>query len=328
MFGFDNYLVVACFVILAAVNTASVFYPRLWAKKTLLRSGWVSDRYIVSNLVCALGWGSGLMNGYGAMILGLFVCCCAVFYGVKDLLPGFHHNTVKNRGISFLRAVAFFCIVTIFYGVLHHKLPGFFNVCALSCYKVSEHSVPYTMWFNFDRTLLAMVLCMYGVLRTQHAESFHRNPATGFWILAGFAATVTGVALCALSIGYIEWDIKWPSIQVLWSLNNIFFVCFVEEVWFRGFLQGQIKQGFTRVLSPNIMGYRPHILAAAVIFGIDHAIKGGPVYGALAILVGLFYGIVYDQTGRIQYAWAAHYLFNLLHLILFTYPASTGVLSQ
>jgi hypothetical protein len=65
-----------------------------------------------------------------------------------------------------------------------------------------------------------------------------------------------------------------------------------------------------------------------VIFGIDHAIKGGPVYGALAILVGLFYGIVYDQTGRIQYAWAAHYLFNLLHLILFTYPASTGVLSQ
>jgi len=328
MFCFDNHLVIACFVILAAVNTASVFYPRLWAKNTLVRGGWVSDRYIVCNLVCWLGVCSGLMNGYGAMILGLFVGCCAVFYGSKTFRRGFlHHNTVKNRGISFLTAVAFFCIVTIFFGVLHHQLPGFFNVCALSYYKVSEHFVPYTMWFNFDRTLLAMVLCMYGVLRTQHAESFHRNPATVVWILASFAATITGVALCALRIGYIEWDIKWPSIQVLWSINNIFFVCLVEEIWFRGFLQGQIKQGFTRVLSPNVMGCRPHILAAAVIFGIDHAIKGGPVYGALAVLVGLFYGIVYDQTGRIQYAWADHFLFNLLHLILFTYPASTGILS-
>lgn len=238
------------------------------------------------------------------------------------------HNTTQNKRMSIVTALAFFCIVIIFFGVLHHKLTGFFNVCALSCYKVSEHSLPYTMWFNFDRTLLAMVLCMYGVLRTQRSESFHRNPATVVWILSGFAATVIGVALCTLSIGYIEWDIKWPSIKVLWSLNNIFFVCFVEEVWFRRFLQGQIKQGFTRVLSPNIMGYRPHILAAAVIFGIDHAIKGGPVYGALAILVGLFYGIVYDQTGRIQYAWAAYALFTLLHLILFTYPASTGILSR
>jgi membrane protease YdiL (CAAX protease family) len=333
MIDFKSILVPISFGIIAVINTASVFYPRLLIKNALPGNSWVSDRFIVPigvwALGCALGLYSGLMNGYGAMIFGLFAWCCVLFHAAGAFEQGvLYHKTVKNRDVPIVSAMAFFGIVIIFFGVLHHKWPGFFNVCVLSQYTVSEHSVPYTMWFNFDRTVLAMMLCMYGVHCPKPSESFHRKKGTVFWISAGFAATVTVVVLCGLGIGYIEWDIKWPSILGLWSLNNIFFVCFIEEVWFRGFLQGRIKQGFTRLLSPNIMGYRPHILAASVIFGMDHAIKGGPVYGALAMLVGLFYGAVYDGTGRIQYAWAVHFLFNLLHIILFTYPASTGILSR
>ncbi len=333
--AFSAYLLIICFSLLAVMNTASVFYPRLWTsfyprlRNGLPRNGWVSDHFIVPTVMGALGWYSGLINGYGAMIFGLFAWCCALFHGSETVGGSFlNHNRMKNRAITILPAMALFCIVTIFFGVLHHKFPGFFNVCALSCYKVSEHSVPHNMWFNFDRTFLALVLCMYAHRNTKHSESFYRKQGTVLWILTGFGATVTGVAVYALGIGYIEWDIKWPSILGLWSLNQIFFASFVEEVWFRGFLQGQIKQGFTRVFSPNIMGYRPHILAASVIFGIDHAIKGGRVYGALAFLAGLFYGAVYDRTKSIQYAWAVHFLLNLLHLILFTYPASTGILSR
>ncbi len=322
-----NYVLITCFSLVAVMNTASVFYPRLI--KALPKNGWISDHVIVPTVMGALGWYSGLINGYGAMIFGLFAWCCALFHGSETVGGGFlHHDRMKNRGISILPAMALLGIVAIFFGVLHHKLPGFFNVCALSYYKVSQHSVPYTMWFNFDRTFLALVLCMYGAHRPKPSESFHKKPGMVLWILTGFGATVTGVALYALGIGYIEWDIKWPSILGLWSLNQIFFASFVEEIWFRGFLQGHIKQGFTRLFSPNIMGYRPHVLAASVIFGIDHAIKGGPVYGALAFLAGLFYGAVYDETGRIQYAWAVHFLFNLFHLILFTYPASTSMLSR
>jgi membrane protease YdiL (CAAX protease family) len=324
MVRFDNHLVIACFSLLAVMNTVLVFYPKI--RNAL--PGYGSGRFMVPAVMGALGWYAGLMNGGGAMILGLFSWCCAVFHGSESFGGDFlNHNTAKNRGIFILRTLAFLCMVAIFFGILHHKWPGFFNVCALSSYKVSERSVPYTMWFNFDRTLLAMILCMYVDHRPKPPEC-SRKLVTVLGILAGFVVTVTGVALCALVMGYIEWDIKWPSILGLWSLNNIFFICFAEEVWFRGFLQNQIKQGFTRLFNPNTMLYRPYILAASVIFGIDHFIKGGPVYGALAVLAGLFYGVVYDATGRIQYAWVVHFLFNLFHMIVFTYPASTGILSR
>jgi membrane protease YdiL (CAAX protease family) len=334
----NNAVVIAAFSVLAGMSSASVFFPRLWIDWP---RHWRHSRVVIPTVMGALGWYLGLINGFGALIFGVFTCSCALYpiysqtgrndFDCSDwfLGHGVHHKNVKSRGATIVRAVAFLCIVIVFFAVLHHKFPGFFNICALSHDKVSEKSLPYSMWFNFDRTFLAMILCIYGAhYNSNRGESFHRNPATVLWILAGFGATVTGVAFCALRTGYIEWDIKWPEIIGLWSLNNIFFVCLIEEIWFRMFLQGQIKQGFTRVLSPNIMGYRPHILAASVIFGIDHAIKGGPIYGILALLAGLFYGIVYDQTGRIQYAWAVHFLFNVLHITLFTYPASTAILSR
>jgi membrane protease YdiL (CAAX protease family) len=289
----------------------------------------------------ALGWYLGLINGFGAVIFGVFTCSCALYsicsqtgrnnsdYSNWFLGHVVHHKNVKSRGVTIVRVMAFFCIVIIFFAVLHHKFPGFFNICALSHYKVSEKSLPYSMWFNFDRTFLATILCIYGThYNGNRDELFLGRSGAVLWIAAGFGAVATSVAFCALRTGYIEWDVKWPGIIGLWSLNNLFFCCLIEEIWFRMFLQNQIKQAAARMFDRNTIRYRPHILITSVIFGIDHAIKGGLIYGVLALLAGFFYGSVYDGTGRIQYAWAVHFLFNVLHIILFTYPASTAILSR
>jgi membrane protease YdiL (CAAX protease family) len=94
------------------------------------------------------------------------------------------------------------------------------------------------------------------------------------------------ISVLSLALGYIQWDVKWPGITGIWGLNNLFFVCFPEEVFFRGFLQTQIKAQ----IPTKWHYYFSHIALSSVFFGIDHAVKGGIAYGFLTLIAGGFYG--------------------------------------
>ncbi|HCM46338.1 MAG TPA: hypothetical protein DIS98_02100 [Colwellia sp.] len=50
------------------------------------------------------------------------------------------------------------------------------------------------------------------------------------------------------------------------------------------------------------------------------AFLGGFSYMLLATLAGFLYGLVYLSTGKIWYAILTYFLFNMVHLVLFTYP--------
>ena len=61
------------------------------------------------------------------------------------------------------------------------------------------------------------------------------------------------------------------------------------------------------------------LLVCAVAFGVVH-IAGGTTYVLLSTLAGIGYGAAYYVTGRVEAGILVHFLFNLSHLILFTYP--------
>jgi hypothetical protein len=71
-----------------------------------------------------------------------------------------NHGFFSPKWIS---GISFLTIVVVFEGILHHKIPVFYNFLAVQPFSLSEYSAPYHMWFNFDRTFAATILWMCAV---------------------------------------------------------------------------------------------------------------------------------------------------------------------
>jgi membrane protease YdiL (CAAX protease family) len=47
---------------------------------------------------------------------------------------------------------------------------------------------------------------------------------------------------------------------------------------------------------------------------------GGTIYVALSFIAGLFYGYAMMLTKRIEASIIVHFIVNLVHILMFTYP--------
>ena len=113
------------------------------------------------------------------------------------------------------------------------------------------------------------------------------------------------VGLGALNI---EWSL--PGWWWLFAINNLLFTCVAEEAFFRGFIQQAITKRFNSLIG---------LLLASLLFGIAH-FAGGFLFVIFATLAGIGYGLTFAITGRLWVAVLVHFAFNVVHLIVFTYP--------
>jgi membrane protease YdiL (CAAX protease family) len=124
------------------------------------------------------------------------------------------------------------------------------------------------------------------------------------------------VTACALALGHVRFDPKWPAILPHFAWANLLFTCTAEEALFRGLiqreLQGDARGGRVRTSAG--------LVVASVLFGAAH-FAGGASLVALATLAGLGYGWIFWRTNRIEASILTHFTVNLTHLLLFTYPA-------
>jgi uncharacterized protein len=249
-------------------------------------------------LVCA-GLGFGLLDLTGL----LFLSVCAGLIYVMSLdpknNPGYIYATLP---LALAGAVIIFSIMSG-----HHWFPGVHNLKLLDAVKFSENSLPFSMYLNIDKAFLGLLLLIF-VIRPHESRVLEFD-----WIRVGVIVLMALMALMiplTLASGYVEFDPKIPPETWIWMINNLVIVCMAEEAFFRGLIQAQ--------LSRKIGWYA--ILPAAIIFGLAHH-NGGPAYGALATVAGLFYGAAYHQTRRIEASILVHFLFNSAHFLLFSYPA-------
>ena len=194
-----------------------------------------------------------------------------------------------------------------------HLLPGFHNLKALDAVLVSADGLPFTMYLNLDKTLVALGLLGWCTPRIftrpdwRQLLLFLRSRSLIFLPL---------IFILALLSGKVHWDPKLPSYALLWMLTNLLFVCTAEEAFFRGFLQRQLSLLWKdRPLQQAL----PLVLASFV-YGLSH-FAGGSLYVAFVTLAGLVYGWAYQKTGCIEASILLHFLVNAAHFLLFTYPS-------
>lgn len=237
---------------------------------------------------------------YGLALVVAFFCVTYIYFQFKNLSQ-----------ITKALLIAIILIAVVLFGF--HLLPGFHNALVLDNVTVSPLSVPYSMYLNFDKVMVGLVLFV-------NSELYDNEKSLSLNSLLLILILLFSCLLLLLASGwllkYIKFDFKVPNFLFIWCVNNLFFVCLAEEVIFRGFVQNILKVTCLVKKLPYL-----HIFLASLIFGLVH-FKGGIFYVILASIAGFFYGLAYEKTKRIACAVIVHFGLNLLHLIFFTYPAA------
>ena len=245
----------------------------------------------------------GAINPMGLLSIGIFWGLCELHWC---------HPSSKEG----LNSIRLLFIVAFALGLANHFIPGFRNLRVFTDLHISELSSPLTMYLNFDKAIAAVILTVAGGILLKQPGSFGKKS-----LVETLKISILCVALLiplAVLSGYVTFDPKLPETFWLWAFNNLIFVCFAEEVIFRGVIQNYLMQVARRYqISPFIP-----ILGTSLLFGtvlLGH-LYGGPVYIAVATLSGLFYGYAYHTTGRLEAAILVHFIVNLCHFLFFSYP--------
>ncbi|MBX7231668.1 MAG: CPBP family intramembrane metalloprotease [Bdellovibrionales bacterium] len=195
----------------------------------------------------------------------------------------------------------------------NHVLPGFSNLLVFDKVQFSSDSAPFSMYLNFDKMAVGFFIFLF--LLKSHDKKLWDE---GNFIFSSKVLALLVIVMLPLAVAsqYVKFDPKLPSGAWLWALNNLFFVAFAEEALFRGFIQG----GLTKVVPNTSLWKWVPLFVASIFFGLAHY-RGGVPYILLALVAGLFYGYAYQKTKSLEAAMYVHFGLNLIHFLLFSYPA-------
>lgn len=193
-----------------------------------------------------------------------------------------------------------------------HLLPGFHNPLLLHAVKVVPDGSPFTLYANFDKGAVGLILLAFFCKRTSSWREFFTTikkaaPVALLTFAVAFAA--------ALALHLVRVEVKLPPSTGVFLLTNLFFTCVAEEAFFRGFLQEKLSVALAQAKNAHLIT----IACSGVLFGLVH-LAGGPAYMAVATLAGIGYAYIYAATKRIEASILTHFVFNMLHFIGFTYP--------
>lgn len=283
-------MILACALLALAV--LGLWLPGTWLRRPLwqwfmvaaLASAWKADAITVDAVCVTLVW-----------------------------LGAVHVWTLDRGAPRGRRALEAGMVLVAAAALMIHWMPGFANPRVIDAVRFTPDAVPFSLYVNFDKTLVALAL-----LGLAHA----RVASAGEWrsVLGEVAKvaplTIAVVLAGSLALGYVRWAPKLPAEAPLWLAVNLLFTCTAEEALFRGFVQGGLRRVWVNVRG----GHWLALAVAALLFGLAHA-AGGWSYVALATVAGAGYGWVYERTQRVEAAVLVHWTLNALHFFLFTYPA-------
>lgn len=248
---------------------------------------------------------SGVMAG---VLNGQAVLALVVLVGMAWM----SRRTPSRAGRAAWSAAA----VLLALALAFHLVPGFKNLLVAQGLQVSERSAPMSLYANFDKGAMGLVLLAFFSRRAVSRADWR---GVARWGLGGAVVTAGVVIGAACATGHVAFDPKMPAIAPQFLAINLLFVCVAEEAFFRGMVQERLT---VLVAGRASLGWVP-VAASASLFGLAHA-PGGMALALLAAVAGLGYSLVYAKTRSIEASVLTHFAVNAVHFIGFTYPYLSG----
>lgn len=269
---------------LTGLESRRIFVPRTW------------NILLAASLCTALA---------GGMIDALSLVPLVLLAVAVDIAEQEHAN-------PWHRTAAVIVAVLVSLALFAHWLPGFRDVVLIAEVVLSKGALTYSKNVDLGKAMVALLMiAAYPALLNSRAR----------WRIAMAVALprAAGVVVVTLGLGWAVgvagWDIKFPWILPQWVWANLFVTCAAEEALFRGFMQRNLAVALDRLRIGNWVA----LLLVAMAFGAIHY-HGGAAYMGLATVAGLGYGWVFMRTRSIEAAILSHFLLDLTHILLFTYP--------
>jgi hypothetical protein len=205
-------------------------------------------------------------------------------------------------------------LIVIFVGFAYHIFPGFHNWKLIDRVPLSATSLPYTMYLNVAQPIYSYFFLFFQVKESTTYQSWSNIFR---WGVIAFLLTLIGLLIANYCYPLVAWDPKAlnPAFALIWILRMVFSVCLAEEVFFRGYLQERLIVVFRNFPHAVWIAW----ILSSCLFGLLHLPAGVPIF-VMATLAGLGYGLAYLKTRRIESAIITHFLVNLVHIWLFSYP--------
>ncbi|KQZ27650.1 CPBP family intramembrane glutamic endopeptidase [Duganella sp. Root1480D1] len=246
-------------------------------------------------VLLGLAISAGLVAGVLRPIAGASIAALLAF----SWLATRHGKTAVRVPFTLLTLLLAFALAV-------HAVPGYDNPLLLKDVRLSASSAPYTLYANFDKGVVGLVLLVFFCQRASSWLDLAKALRSQALAFAGLLCAVLGVGW---AIGFVHPDFKLSPFLPLFAVINLLFVCVAEEAFFRGVIQGQLAR----------FGDALAVAVAGLLFGAAH-LAGGWQIAVLASVAGLGYALLYARTRRIEVPIAVHFLLNLVHFIAFTYP--------
>ncbi|VAW83637.1 hypothetical protein MNBD_GAMMA16-2069 [hydrothermal vent metagenome] len=261
---------------------------------------------VIFILSFASAWYCNIVEWQASLpLIVLMLCCKAIEAPQFDTLP------------QFVRPLLWITFIVISVLLATHQFSSFSNPLLLSSISISSDAVPYSLYLNYDKAALGLII-LATVLSQSHQTLMLPKQEWGV-VTRGVITLIILVSLLAVLMKYVSFDPKWSSIFLIWASINLLITCVAEEVFFRGVLQRHLSQRLSSVRHGKWIA----LYTISLLFGVAH-IAGGWEYVVLATIAGIGYGWVYMKTQRIEYSILAHFMLNVTHFTLLTYPALKG----
>jgi membrane protease YdiL (CAAX protease family) len=218
-----------------------------------------------------------------------------------------------RRGRGAARVAAHLVMLAMCAGLMLHVMPGFDNRRVLSDVVLGPGAAPYSQYLNVDKLVAGLFLLALYAPELVTRDEGRRHLRGLAW---RFAVLVAVVMVLALALAYVRWDPKWPSWFPLWAVTLLVFAVMPEEALFRGVVQTGLARRLGRTRAAEVSS----MVIAGALFGSAH-LAGGATYVVLAGIAGIGYGWIFAETRSIFAAIAAHAGLDVVHFLLFTYPA-------
>lgn len=235
---------------------------------------------------------------------------------IPVLLLAAGHWTLSRQVTGPSRFILVSLITLLSFALWMHLVPGFHNWELLHKVRLSPDAVPYSLWLNFDKPLTGLFPLAFAIPLITTKGSLKK------WAKIAIPLSILGVIIMialSLSTDIVKWDPKLPPFTLVWLIENLLLVSLIEEAFLRGFLQRELCTAFGGV------GWKANVgavVATALIFALLHiAFVNTISFLCLAFVAGLIYGGIYQYTKAIESSIFCHFLLNVTHLFLFTYPA-------